>query len=58
MRKDFEIFSKDELASLQNFAKNAKKEDKKLHGIQDNKINDNEHIQIFQKRKRKSHNHQ
>ena len=30
------MFSADELALLQNFAKNAAKEDKKLHGIQDN----------------------
>jgi len=36
MKKDFSIFSADELAMLQNFAKNAVKEDKKLHGIQDN----------------------
>jgi hypothetical protein len=34
-RKDFEIFSAEELASLQLFAKNAVKEDKKLHGITD-----------------------
>ena len=34
-RKDFEIFSAEELASLQMFAKNAVKEDKKLHGIMD-----------------------
>ena len=54
MRKDFEIFSKDELASLQNFAKNAKKEDKKLHGIQDNKINNNKpNINIPKKEEKK-----
>ena len=34
-RKDFEIFSAEELASLKLFAKNAVKEDKKLHGITD-----------------------
>ena len=33
MRKGDEIFSKDELAALRMFAKNAVEEDKKLHGI-------------------------
>ena len=37
MKKDFSMFSAEELAALQNFAKDAAKEDKKLHGIQDKK---------------------
>ena len=35
MRKGDEIFSKDELAALRMFAKNAVEEDKKLCGISD-----------------------
>ena len=39
MRKGDEIFSKDELAMLKDFAKKGVKEDKRLHGITDNKNN-------------------
>ena len=36
MRKDFDIFSKDELAMLKNFANKVIIEDKKIYGIQGN----------------------
>ena len=36
MRKDFNIFSKDELAMLKNFANKVIIEDKKIYGIQGN----------------------
>ena len=51
MRKGDEIFSMDEFAALKNFAKNALKEDKRLHGIQDNKFN--QQNQFTQKKEEK-----
>ena len=54
MRKDFDIFSKDELAMLKNFANKAVIEDKKIHGIQGNN-NINKQNQFISKKEEKKH---
>ena len=53
MRKDFDIFSKDELAMLKNFANKAIIEDKKIHVIQGNNNINNKQNQFISKKEEK-----
>ena len=55
MRKDFDIFSKDELAMLKNFANKAIIEDKKIHVIQGNNNINNKQNQFISKKEEKKH---
>ena len=53
MKNDLGLFSKDELAILKNFANNAAKEDKRIHGIRENNgniNNNNKQKQLVQKK--------
>ena len=47
------IFSKDELSILKNFANNAVKEDRRIHGISNNYNNNNKQNQFISKKEEK-----